>query len=69
MEHILAERNASVLCITLNRPEKLNAFVGTMREASLDVLTDAEHASEVRAVLLTGVGGAFCVVDGGRAMH
>lgn len=69
MEHILAERDASVLCITLNRPEKLNAFVGTMREDILDVLTDAEHDSEVRAVLFTGVGRAFCAGGDVRYMH
>lgn len=69
MEHILAERDASVLCITLNRPEKLNAFVGTMREDILDVLTDAEHDSEVRAVLFTGAGRAFCAGGDVRYMH
>ena len=49
-----------VATLTLNRPDKLNAFTAQMRDeliAALD-LTDADDA--VRAVVVTGAGRAFC---------
>jgi enoyl-CoA hydratase/carnithine racemase len=49
-----------VATITLNRPDKLNAFTAQMRDeliAAFD-LTDADDA--VRAVVVTGAGRAFC---------
>lgn len=49
-----------VATITLNRPEKLNAFTGTMREDLLDALQSAERNQSVRAVVITGAGRAFC---------
>lgn len=59
-ETILFEQDGGVLRITLNRPDKLNAFTDTM----LDELTDAfKHADEdmtVRVIVLTGAGRGFC---------
>src|SRR6185503_11204300 len=49
-----------VAAITLNRPEKLNAFTGTMREDLLAALESAERNQTVRVVVLTGAGRAFC---------
>jgi len=46
----------SVTTITLNRPDKLNAFSGTMREDLLAALRNAEG----RVIVLTGAGRAFC---------
>jgi 2-(1,2-epoxy-1,2-dihydrophenyl)acetyl-CoA isomerase len=59
---MLIERTTagSVATITLNRPEKLNALVGTMREDLLDALRSSENDPEVRAVVITGAGRAFC---------
>ena len=51
---------ASVATITLNRPEKLNAFTGTMREDLLDALRACEEDAGVRVVVITGAGRAFC---------
>jgi 2-(1,2-epoxy-1,2-dihydrophenyl)acetyl-CoA isomerase len=53
----LADR---ICTITLNRPEKLNAFSGMMREELLDALVVAEHDVECRVVVITGAGRAFC---------
>ncbi len=58
-ENIKLERDGAVSTITLNRPEKLNAFVGTMREEILAALCECE-SEEVRAVILTGSGSGFC---------
>lgn len=49
-----------IAALTLNRPEKLNAFTGTMREDLLEALRICEHTPEVRAVVMTGAGRAFC---------
>src|SRR5580765_4816432 len=59
MASILATLETGVLTITLNRPEKLNAFNPEMHEQLRAALEQAE-APEVRAVLLTGAGRAFC---------
>lgn len=50
----------SVTTITLNRPEKLNALIGTMREDLLDALRSAENDPDTRVVVITGAGRAFC---------
>ena len=49
-----------VATITLNRPEKLNAFSGTMRQELLAALRSAEESAECRVVVITGAGRAFC---------
>lgn len=49
-----------VATITLNRPDKLNAFTGTMREDLLDALQTCERDEGVRVVIITGAGRAFC---------
>ena len=60
MSAVLTERNAAVLTITINRPDRLNALdVATMVELR-SALQAATVASDVRAVLLTGSGTAFC---------
>ena len=49
-----------IATITLNRPEKLNAFTGTMREDLLEALRSCEQNPAVRVVIITGAGRAFC---------
>jgi 2-(1,2-epoxy-1,2-dihydrophenyl)acetyl-CoA isomerase len=53
---ITSAANDGVTTITLNRPDKLNAFSGTMREDLLAALRDAAG----RVVVITGAGRAFC---------
>lgn len=50
----------SIATITLNRPDKLNAFTGTMREDLLAALVACESDPAVRVVVITGAGRAFC---------
>jgi len=49
-----------VLTLTLNRPEKLNAFDRAMMEQLLEAFERADADDEVRAVIVTGAGRAFC---------
>jgi 2-(1,2-epoxy-1,2-dihydrophenyl)acetyl-CoA isomerase len=56
---IAVDRDASVGWIRINRPERLNAFAGTMRTDLLHALQELEQDVEVRSVIITGVGRAF----------
>lgn len=49
-----------ILTITLNRPEKLNAFTGEMMSELIDAFDKADADDEVRAIVVTGEGRAFC---------
>ncbi len=51
---------AGVGTVTLNRPEKLNAFAGTMREAIADAVRVMAGDGRVRVLVITGAGRAFC---------
>lgn len=53
---IVTTTQENITTITLDRPEKLNAFAGTMRADLLAAL----RAAEGRVVVLTGAGRAFC---------
>jgi 2-(1,2-epoxy-1,2-dihydrophenyl)acetyl-CoA isomerase len=60
MAEVETSREGSVLTITLNRPDVLNAFNADMHRALATALEDA-RAPDVRAVVLTGAGRGFCV--------
>ncbi len=60
MPSLLVSMEAGVLTLTLNRPEKLNAFNPEMHQALRQGLERAADEPEVRAVLLTGAGRGFC---------
>ena len=60
MAEVETSRDGAVLTITLNRPEKLNAFTGEVHKALSAALKEARDA-DVRAVVITGAGRAFCV--------
>jgi enoyl-CoA hydratase/carnithine racemase len=49
-----------VATITLNRPERLNAFTGTMLGELLEAFDATDADDGVRAVIVTGAGRAFC---------
>ena len=59
-EHILVSESEGVMTITLNRPEKLNSFIGHMRRDLAEALEHAGSERHVRVVILTGAGRAFC---------
>jgi 2-(1,2-epoxy-1,2-dihydrophenyl)acetyl-CoA isomerase len=60
METVRVEEADGVAMVTLNRPEKLNAFNAEMHEALAAALDAAAREARVRAVLLTGAGRGFC---------
>jgi 2-(1,2-epoxy-1,2-dihydrophenyl)acetyl-CoA isomerase len=57
---VTAEIDDGVMTITLNRPDRRNALSDAMLEGLIQSLADAENASDVGAIVLTGAGGAFC---------
>ena len=59
-EVVLYERRGPSAWITLNRPDKLNAISHELRDALSAALTRAEADDDVRVVVLTGAGRAFC---------
>jgi enoyl-CoA hydratase/carnithine racemase len=59
-ETITYEVAEQILTITLNRPEKLNAFNATMQRELIEAFDAADRDDDIRAVIVTGAGRAFC---------
>lgn len=57
---ILVDRRAGYRVVTLNRPDRLNAFNEAMHLALRAALEDAEKDESCRALLITGAGRGFC---------
>jgi 2-(1,2-epoxy-1,2-dihydrophenyl)acetyl-CoA isomerase len=66
-DHIVTSITQGVARITLNRPDKLNAFAGDMRERLHDAIVEVGRSSEARVLVLTGAGRAFSA--GGDIQH
>jgi 2-(1,2-epoxy-1,2-dihydrophenyl)acetyl-CoA isomerase len=60
MSSVLTALEGGVLTVTLNRPDKLNAFNPEMHQALRKALERALDDAQIRAVLLTGAGRGFC---------
>jgi enoyl-CoA hydratase/carnithine racemase len=59
-ETILLDKSDGVATITLNRPDRLNAWTPVMGAELLDAFRDADRDKAVRVVIFTGAGRAFC---------
>ena len=59
-EHIAVSEHSGIVTITLNRPDKLNAFIGHMRRDLAEALEHAGSDRSIRVVIITGAGRAFC---------
>ena len=57
---IAVERAGAVMVVTLDRPERLNAWTWTMDSELGEAFEDAESDDAVRAIVVTGAGRAFC---------
>jgi 2-(1,2-epoxy-1,2-dihydrophenyl)acetyl-CoA isomerase len=60
MDELLYEVADRIATITLNRPDKLNAFTRPMLHAWADALAEAQRDDAVNVVIVTGAGRAFC---------
>ena len=60
MDSVLVSLESGVLRITLNRPDKLNAFNVDLHKGLADAMTRAETEAAVRCLLVTGAGRGFC---------
>jgi enoyl-CoA hydratase/carnithine racemase len=59
-EQIKYEIEDRILTITLNRPDKLNAYTHIMQSEMIDAFDRADKDDNVRAIIVTGAGRAFC---------
>ncbi|MDE2466363.1 MAG: crotonase/enoyl-CoA hydratase family protein [Alphaproteobacteria bacterium] len=59
-QEIMVAVRDRILTLTLNRPDKLNAFTATMMRELIDVFTRVNDDDDVRAVVVTGAGRGFC---------
>ncbi|HZO49081.1 MAG TPA: enoyl-CoA hydratase/isomerase family protein, partial [Gaiellaceae bacterium] len=60
MPTVLTRRDGAVLTITLNRPDAYNAFTRELHAELHTALTREATEPDVRAVVITGAGKAFC---------
>lgn len=60
LEQIVYEKSDGIATITLNRPERMNAFTPRMIDEWLAALQDAHTDDDVRVVIVTGAGRGFC---------
>jgi 2-(1,2-epoxy-1,2-dihydrophenyl)acetyl-CoA isomerase len=67
---VTLERQDSIAVVTLDRPERRNAFTMAMRRQIADIFTELADDDRVRAIILTGAGGHFCTgADTGEMGH
>ncbi len=59
MQHITTDVADQVLTITLNRPDKLNAFTRQMRDELIEAFDRSDADDDIRAVIVTGAGRGF----------
>ncbi|MGD9720990.1 MAG: enoyl-CoA hydratase [Pirellulales bacterium] len=59
-QEIIYEVSDRVATLTLNRPDKLNAWTSVMEGEVDEALRSAEHDDQVRVIILTGAGRGFC---------
>ncbi len=67
-KELLTSRHGDTFMISLNRPEKLNAFTKTMQDELIRVFDYTDQNDDIKSVVITGEGRAYCagadLVDG-----
>jgi enoyl-CoA hydratase/carnithine racemase len=66
---VLAEVGGGIMTITLNRPDRGNAWNRAITTGYFGLLEQAARAAEVRAIIVTGAGKAFCVGGDGEKLE
>ena len=70
---IITDIADGIMTITLNRPDRLNAFTHEMRVETMDALDTADADDAVRGIIVTGAGRGFCagadLGSGGNAFN
>lgn len=66
---VLYEVSENIAIISLNRPQRMNAWTGRMHTEYRHALLQAEQAANVRAIIITGVGKGFCVGGDSQALE
>ena len=59
-EQVLLEKDGPAAIITLNRPEKLNAFTNQLGRELADAIRACDADDDVRGIIITGAGRHFC---------
>ena len=59
-ETLLTELDAGIFTVTLNRPDRLNAFNATMMKELLEVFDEIDRNDAIRVAIVTGAGRGFC---------
>jgi enoyl-CoA hydratase/carnithine racemase len=67
--YLLVEADGPICRLTLNRPERLNAINVRVGVELLNALEDCDRNADIRVVILTGAGRAFCAGDDLRGMN
>src|SRR5262245_19535642 len=55
-EHITCDLDGAIMTVTLNRPDKLNAYTGQMGAEITEAFNRADSDDNVRAIIVTGAG-------------
>ncbi len=66
---VISDISDGIMTITLNRPDKGNAWNGPMARGYFDLLDQAAKSPDVRAIIVTGAGKAFCVGGDGEKLQ
>src|SRR5215510_10265561 len=68
-ESLIYEAKDGIATLTLNRPDRLNALGGTLRDDLLDAIVRSSADPEVRVMVVTGAGKGFCSGGDVKAMN
>lgn len=68
-KHIIYEKEGAVATITMNRPQALNAMTFPLSDEMLHAIEEVKWDDDVRALVITGAGRAFCAGDDLKGME
>jgi 2-(1,2-epoxy-1,2-dihydrophenyl)acetyl-CoA isomerase len=60
-EHLMYVKDSGIATLTLDRPKKMNAFTPSMHRGMSEIIKDAANDNDVKVLVITGTGRAFCV--------